>query len=191
MSGGLAPTRGREAQLRTPRLLLRRWREEDLDSLAAINADPAVMAHFPATLTRAQSAALMTRIEDCFDANGFGLWALEQHDDGALIGFTGLLPVEPRMPFAPAVEIGWRLARGRWGRGLAAEAARAACTDAFTRLRLDALVSYTAARNRRSRRLMERLGMRRDPAEDFLHPALATGHRLAPHVLYRLDAPGG
>ena len=191
MSASPAQARGRGAQLRTPRLLLRRWREGDLDSLAAINADPAVMEHFPATLTRAETAVLVARIEDCFQANGFGLWALEQHDDGALVGFTGLLPVEPRMPFAPAVEIGWRLAHARWGRGLAAEAARAVCTDAFTRLRLDALVSYTAARNRRSRRLMERLGMRRDPAEDFLHPALAADHALAPHVLYRLDAPGG
>lgn len=176
-------------QLQTERLLLRRWRAADLDAFAAINADAEAMEHFPATLTRAQSAALIERIGGCFQANGYGLWALEERTGGALVGFTGLEPVPQRMPFAPAVEIGWRLERARWGRGLASEAASAVRDHAFGALGLSALVSYTAARNARSRLLMERLGMRRDPAEDFAHPALPAGHPLAPHVLYRLDAP--
>ncbi len=89
--------------------------------------------------------------------------------------------------FAPAVEVGWRLGRAFWGRGLATEGALAVLSYAFRELRLAELVSYTTAANRRSRRVMERLGMRRDPAEDFLHPRLAGGHPLAPHVLYRID----
>jgi len=184
-----AARRVSEAGLLTERLELRRWREADLDAFAAINADAEVMEHFPATLSRAQSAALIARIEACFEAHGYGLWALELREDGALAGFTGLAPVESAMAFAPSVEIGWRLARERWGRGLAHEAALAVIERAFGELGLEELVAYTAARNARSRRLMGRLGMRRDPAEDFAHPRLAAGDPLAAHVLYRLAAP--
>jgi RimJ/RimL family protein N-acetyltransferase len=179
-------------RLRTDRLLLRRWRAADLGPLAAMNADPCVMACFPATLSAGESAELIERIEACFAEHGYGLWAVEVLAAGDFVGFVGLSPVAPPLPFAPAVEIGWRLARPYWGRGLAHEAAGAAIDFAFERLGLGALVSFTAAGNRRSRRLMERLGMRRDPAEDFIHPALAKTDPLAPHVLYRLDAgPGG
>jgi len=95
--------------------------------------------------------------------------------------------VQPEFPFAPAVEVGWRLARAFWGRGLAFEASSAAVRFGLNDLGLSSLVAYTAAVNRRSRRLAERLGMRRDAAEDFIHPGIAAGQPLAPHVLYRIS----
>jgi ribosomal-protein-alanine N-acetyltransferase len=176
-------------QLRSERLLLRRWREEDLDPFSALNADPAVMEHFPATLNRDQCSILIERMESCFDANGFGLWALELVGERpSFLGCVGLWPVDLEMPFAPAVELGWRLARKHWGHGYASEAASVAVEFAFGELALPELLAYTAARNLRSRRVMERLGMTHDPAEDFSHPKLDPAHPLAPHVLYRLTS---
>jgi RimJ/RimL family protein N-acetyltransferase len=178
-----------QPELRTERLLLRRWRASDLEPFAAMNADAAVMEHFPAPLSAEQSDALVKRIERCFEERGYGLWAVEVLDEGVFAGFVGLEPVvDELLPFAPAVELGWRLAQPFWGRGIASETASAAVEFAFEQLALTDLVSYTAAINVRSRRVMERLGMRRDPAEDFVHPGLPARHQLAPHVLYRLDA---
>lgn len=175
--------------LRTERLIMRRWREQDGEPFAALNADPRVMEHFPAPLTRAQSDQLIELIERGFESDGFGLWALELAGEARLVGFTGLTRVSTQMPFAPAVEIGWRIAAPYWGRGLASEAARAAAENGFQHHGLRELVSFTYAGNARSRAVMERLGMTHDPAEDFEHPALAPRHRLARHVLYRLAAP--
>ena len=175
-----------EPCLRTQRLLLRRWRPQDREPFAAINADPFVMEHFPAPLSRAQSTALIERIEACFEHHGYGLWALELGEREQLIGFAGLAPVDIPVAFAPAVEVGWRLARAFWGHGYATEAAAAAIELGFTRRALPEIVSFTATQNTRSRGVMERLGMRRDPAEDFDHPLVAHDARLRRHVLYRL-----
>jgi RimJ/RimL family protein N-acetyltransferase len=179
---------GAEPELRTERLLLRRWRASDLDPCAAMNADPRVMEHFPALLSRRESAAFIERIEASFEDRGHGLWALELPGEAPFLGCVGLLAVGEELPFAPAVEIGWRLVRAHWGMGLAGEAASAAIAFAFDRLCLSELVAYTAERNERSRRLMDRLGMRHEPAENFVHPGLPLGDPLAPHVLYRLES---
>lgn len=176
-------------ELRTERLLLRRWRSSDLPPFAEINADAEVMEYLPATLSRAESDALVARIGGCFDAHGYGLWAVEIPGVAAFVGFVGLSPVDFPAPFAPAVELGWRLARAFWGRGIATEAALAAAAHGFGACHLDELVSFTVERNTRSRAVMERIGMRRDPAEDFEHPLLPEGHPLRRHVLYRLDRP--
>jgi RimJ/RimL family protein N-acetyltransferase len=176
-------------RLRTTRLLLRPWHAQDLDPLAAMNADPAVMEHFVAPHSRTQSAAMLERLQDGFRRQGYGFWAVELPGTAPLIGFIGLAPVPAQMPFAPAVEAGWRLAREHWGQGLATEGAQAAIDYGFGPLGLHEIVAYTATRNLRSRRLMERLGMRHDPREDFAHPEIVPGHALAPHVLYRLPAP--
>lgn len=174
--------------LRTERLLLRRWRAADAEPFAQLNADPRVMEHFPATLSRTESDALIERMEGCFRANGFGAWAVEFPGSIALAGFVGLWPQNSEeLAFAPAVEIGWRLATEAWGRGIASEAARAALDFGFGELGLDEVVSFTTAGNARSRAVMERLGMRRDPSEDFLHPSLPPDDALAPHVLYRVS----
>ena len=174
--------------LRTERLLLREWRESDRDAWAAMNADPEVMEHFPATLDRAAADAAFDRIGGTLAERGWGLWAVEH--DGAFLGFTGLAPVGFEAHFTPATEIGWRLARSAWGRGFATEAARVALDYAWNDLGLDAVVSLTSVGNTRSRAVMERLGMTRDPADDFENPRVPEGSPQRPHVLYRLARPG-
>ncbi len=176
-------------ELRTARLVLRRWRMADRAPFAALNADREVMAYYPAPLDRAASDAAAERIEAHWAARGFGLWAVEVPGADEFAGYVGLAVPGAGLPFAsaqvPPVEVGWRLARACWGRGYAAEAARAALDDGFGRLGLAEVVSFTAAGNARSRAVMERLGMRRDAAEDFDHPALPEEHALRRHVLYR------
>jgi ribosomal-protein-alanine N-acetyltransferase len=175
--------------LRTERLLLRRWRPGDREPFAAMNADPEVMEHFPARLTRAESDAAVDRIEAGFDARGFGLWAVEVTEPGELegqfIGFTGLSVPRFEAHFTPAVEVGWRLARPGWSHGYASEAARRALAAGFDEHHLPEVVSFTAVPNVRSQAVMRRIGMTHDPADDFDHPSLP-GHRLQRHVLYRI-----
>jgi RimJ/RimL family protein N-acetyltransferase len=175
------------AELHTPRLLMRRWRTEDRAPFAALNADPVVMEHFPSPLTAAESDALVDLIEAGLDERGWGLWAVEVQDSHAFIGFVGLNPATFDAPFTPAVEVGWRLAREQWGQGFATEGARAAVEFAFVDLELDEIVSFTTHGNTRSRRVMERVGMRRDPTDDFDNPNVPEGNPYRPHVLYRLD----
>jgi RimJ/RimL family protein N-acetyltransferase len=175
-------------ELRTSRLLLRRWRPEDLEAFAAMNADPEVMEFFPAPLKRASSDALAGRIEAGFAEYGFGLWAIEVASSGGFTGFVGLSVPSFEAAFMPAVEIGWRLARRAWGQGYATEAATAVLDAAFGPLALGEVVSFTSVANLRSRAVMRRLGMVHDPAEDFDHPSLPPDHRLAQHVLYRTTA---
>ncbi len=170
----------------TTRLRLRFWREEDLSAFAALNADPEVMTWYPKTLDRAESDALAERIQAGLREHGFGLWAVEAPGLAPFLGYVGLIRPRWQAPFTPCVEIGWRLAREHWGCGYATEAARAALAFGFARLGLEEIVSFTVPANRRSRAVMERLGMTRDPLEDFEHPVLPEGHRLRLHVLYRL-----
>lgn len=174
------------ADLETGRVRLRRWRSSDLEAFAAINTDPSVMEFLPRPLSRHESDAMVERIEEHFDAHGFGLWALEIPGLVDLGGFVGLWPATFRAHFTPAVEVGWRLARHCWGHGYATEAAQAVLLDGFGRLGLDEVVSFTAVVNERSVAVMRRLGMSSDPADDFDHPSLPPGHVLSPHVLYRL-----
>ena len=173
--------------LTTARLCMRPWRMEDLSPFAALNADPRVMEFFPKLLDRAESDAMATRIGDHFDRHAFGLWAIQVTDVADFIGYVGLSVPQFEACFTPCVEIGWRLAYEHWGRGYAIEAAKAAARFAFQELRLDELVSFTVPANRRSRSVMERLGMTHSPADDFDHPNLPEGHPLRRHVLYRLS----
>jgi RimJ/RimL family protein N-acetyltransferase len=175
------------AELETPRLLLRRWRDEDHEPFAALNADPIVMEHFPGPLTREESDALVDRIDAGFDERGWGLWAAQVREPAAFIGFVGLNPATFDAPFTPAVEVGWRLAREHWGHGYATEGAQAALAYGFDELALDEIVSFTTPTNTRSRRVMERLGMERDPADDFDNPNFPADSPHRSHVLYRLD----
>jgi RimJ/RimL family protein N-acetyltransferase len=169
--------------LRGPRVVLRAWRDDDLDAFAALNADRRVTEFLPAPLSRDETAAMMQRMQGRLAAQGWGHWALDVR--GRCVGFVGLSEPSFAAAFTPCVEIGWRLAFEAWGQGYASEGARLAVAYGFGPLGLSELVSFTAVNNRRSRRVMERLGMRRDPADDFDHPRLA-GHPLQPHVLYRL-----
>ncbi len=171
------------APLETERLILRRWRQSDREPFAAINADPLVMEHFPACLTRAESDALIDRIEQHFETDGFGLFAADLRGTGELIGYIGLAIPQFEADFTPCVEIGWRLSAAHWNQGLATEGARAVLRYAFETLGLEEVVSFTVPANRPSRRVMEKLGMTYE--RDFNHPKLPEGHPLRRHVLYR------
>ncbi|HEY2859204.1 MAG TPA: GNAT family N-acetyltransferase [Terracidiphilus sp.] len=179
-------------ELCTERLILRSWRHSDREPFARLNADPHVMEYFPATLSRAQSDVLVDRIETDLTQRGYGLSAAELRDTGEFIGFIGLsvptFEAHFTSPAHPAVEIGWRLAAEHWGKGLATEGARAVLDHAFNHLHLSEVVSFTTAANLRSRHVMEKIGMERDPADDFEHPGLPAGHSLRSHVLYRKRA---
>lgn len=174
-------------ELRTQRLLLRGWAHRDREPFATMNGDPAVMEHFPATLDRDGSDAMVDRMEVHWRDRGFGLWVVERLSDGAFLGFTGLSQPSFEAPFLPAIEVGWRLARAAWGHGYATEAAMSALGFGFESLGLEEIVSFTAPENGRSIAVMERIGMTRDFAGDFDHPRLPVGHRLRRHVLYRID----
>jgi RimJ/RimL family protein N-acetyltransferase len=173
-------------ELRTEHLLLRRWRDGDRESFARMNADPVVMEHMISPLTRDVSDAFADRIERHFEDHGFGWWAVEIPSDAPFIGFVGLSIPRFEAHLIPAVEIGWRLDRPYWGRGLATEAARAALADGFERVGLKEIVSFTVPANVRSIRVMEKLGMTHDPRDDFEHPLVPVGDPHRHHVLYRL-----
>jgi ribosomal-protein-alanine N-acetyltransferase len=176
-------------QIETSRLLLRSWRDADLEAFARLNADPQVAEFLPDTLSRAESDAFAERIRAHFDAHGYGLFAVEVKGGAQLVGFVGLSVVPFDAHFTPAVEIGWRLAREHWGAGLATEAAEEVLRFAFGALALNEVVSFTVVDNARSRRVMERIGLMHDPADDFDHPRLPPGHPLERHVLYRKARP--
>jgi RimJ/RimL family protein N-acetyltransferase len=169
-------------------VVLRGWREGDLDAFAALNADPRVMEHFPSTLTRERSDAMVReRLVPGFTERGYGVWAVEVPGVAPFVGFTGLQPPAFEARFTPCVEIGWRLAYPYWGCGYVTEAARLAVAFGFEAVGLEEIVSFTVPANVRSIAVMERLGMTYDGT--FEHPRLPHGHHLRTHVLYRLRRP--
>lgn len=179
----------------TDRLILREWRDDDMQPYAALNGDVEVMEHFPSTLTPQQSNEMVGRIRAHWQ-DGFGLWAVEVADTapaaaeltGKFIGFIGFAAPTWTTAFTPCVEIGWRLAKHAWGHGYAPEGARAALSWGFEHLDLphDEIVSFTTVKNTKSRRVMEKIGMVHDPSRDFDHPMVLhwSGAR---HVLYCID----
>ena len=172
--------------LTTERIVLRPWRDADLEPFVAMGTDPEVMRHFPALLTPDDSAAMVGRIRDHFDREGFGLWAVEVPGIAPFVGFTGLM--RPRWR-PESVEVGWRLARAHWGSGYATEAARASLAFGFETLALAEIVSFVLPENLPSQRVMARLGMVRDWNGDFEHPSVPVGHPMRPHWLFKLPAP--
>ena len=172
--------------LHTPRLTLREWRDEDVDAFVAMFSDPLAMEFLPAQQDRAAIEAIIGRVRAHFAEHGFGWWAAELKGTGAFIGFVGLARVPFEAHFTPAVEIGWRLASAHWHQGYATEGAKAALEAGFTQLGLKEIVSFTVPANQRSRRVMERIGMCHEEADDFDHPRLAADHPLRRHVFYRL-----
>jgi len=170
----------------TERLILREWRDADVAPFIKINADPVVMEFFPQTLSEDRTRRFVDRIRTRWRQFGYSLWAVERKDSAGFIGYVGLWPATFPAHFTPAVEVGWRLAADQWGHGYATEGARAALDYAFGKLDFPEIVSFTSTINVRSWRVMERLGMRRDPSGDFEHPDVPEGHPLRPHVLYRI-----
>lgn len=178
----------RGPELRTNRLVLRRWREADLPFLAAINSDPDVMEHLTGLLTEDETSEFIESLEAHFEEHGFGLWALELTLTKQIIGYAGLSVPTFEAHFTPAVEVGWRLSKDHWGSGYVTEAARSALSFGFETADLEEVVSFAVPANRRSTRVMERLGMTHDPEDDFDHPRLAEDSPLRRHVLYRMSA---
>ncbi len=174
--------------LRTDRLWLRPWCQADREPFAKMCANAAVMEFFPSIMSRAESDASVDRIEAGFVKRGWGLWAVEVLGQSPFIGFVGLNVPSCELPCSPCVEIGWRLMCSAWGQGFATEAARAVLSFGFETLHLPEIVSYTAEANRRSRRVMDRLGMSHDPVENFDHPLVPEDNWLRRHVLYRKRA---
>ena len=158
--------------LRTSRLLLRDWRDEDVPAFAALNADPQVMEFFPRVLDRTESDAMAARIRKGLALSGYGLWAVKVCGITPFIGFVGLSVPQFEAHFTPCVEVGWRLARQYWGNGYATEAARAVLEFGFRQLELAEIVSFTVPANQRSRSVMERIGMTYSPDDDFENPRI-------------------
>ena len=171
-----------DREISTERLLMRRWCDSDRAPFAALNADSEVMRYFPAALDRAESDQLVDRIDQRFDQQGLGLWALEVRESGEFVGFTGLNPLPDGVPGAGDHEVGWRLGRQAWHKGYATEAARAALDVGLNRLGLPVIWSMTAVLNTPSQAVMRRLGMVRYRLFD--HPRIEMGHALRPHVVY-------
>jgi RimJ/RimL family protein N-acetyltransferase len=173
--------------IRTDRLVLRRWRDPDREPFAAMNADPAVMEHMQGLMFRERSDAFIDRIEAHWDARGWGLWAVEVPGVAPLVGYVGLWPAD-YVTGAPMVEVGWRLLREHWGHGYVTEAAREALRFGFEEVGLQEIVSFTVPQNARSWRVMERIGLNRDPSRDFDHPNVdaAAYPALVRHVFYAL-----
>jgi RimJ/RimL family protein N-acetyltransferase len=171
----------------TERLLLRRWRASDREPFAAMNADPAVVEHLQGPMSRGRSDDFVDRIEAHWDEHGWGLWAVEVVGGAPFVGYVGLWPAS--FLAEGMVEVGWRLAAEHWGHGYATEAAREALRFGFTDVGLEEIVSFTVPQNVRSRRVMERIGLVRDPSGDFDHPRVDADAfpQLVRHVLYRLS----
>jgi RimJ/RimL family protein N-acetyltransferase len=177
----------RHDRLRTARLVMRRWRDSDRAPFAAMNADSDVMRYFPATMDQAQTDAFVDLIEERFETQGFGLWALELAETAEFVGYTGLNPMVDGVPGAGGMEVGWRLARPFWGHGYATEAARAAVDVAFDGAGLTEVWSMTAVLNVPSQAVMRRIGMTLHGYFD--HPRIDAESPLRPHVVYRLQRP--
>ena len=176
-------------EIRTDRLLLRRWLPADREPFAAMNADPRVTEHLLGPLSRDESDTLVAWIEDQFEQHGFGLWAVEIRGVAPFAGYIGLAVHRFEARFTPCVEIGWRLAAEHWNHGYATEGARAVLACGFEKLGLKEIVSFTVPANVSSRRVMEKIGMTHNPDDDFDHPRLPAGHPLRRHVLYRVMRP--
>ena len=174
--------------IETDRLIIRPWSDDDIAPFAEMNRDKRVMENMPKCLTPEETEEFYRRIVAEHQTRGYGLYAVAMKDSRQFIGYTGFHRFDFDVPFAPGIEIGWRLAHPYWGQGYATEAAKA-CIEYARRQRLfDTVYSFTAICNHRSERVMQKIGMTR--RDFFNHPALPDGHRLKPHVLYILDLNG-
>lgn len=171
--------------IETERLILRAFIESDREPWAAMNADPEVMRHFPATLSREEADAAIERVNRSIAEHGVGFWALERKADGAFLGFAGLnLIGHAHLPIFGQWEVGWRLRRAAWGQGYASEAGAAALAHGFGVQKLERILAYTAVTNTPSEAVMQRLGMRRAAEMDFEHPLVPDGSPLKRHIVY-------
>lgn len=175
--------------IETERLILRPWKEEDFEPFAQLNADKRVREYFSSTLTRAVSDGFANKFKSDIEKNGWGWWAVSVKNSAPFIGFIGLNILDIPIPShsTSPVEIGWRLAVDYWGKGYATEGALACLRFGFETLKLPEIIAITTEQNFRSISVMKKIGMHRDPKDDFNHPKLPEGHKLRRHVLYRIN----
>ena len=176
-----------EKIIKTDRLIFRQWLEKDLEPFAKLNADPLVREFFSSLLTREESDHQIKQFSEDIVKNGYGFWAVSAPGVSDFIGFIGLSPVNFESHFTPAVEIGWRLAHEFWGKGYATEGAKAVLKYGFEILQLDEIVALTAINNKRSRRVMEKIGMHHNPKDAFDHPRVPLNNKLRRQALYRIQ----
>ena len=177
--------------IETERLILRAWRDADVAPFHAMGNDPAVMRYLGPAMTLADARSTADRHNAFIASHGHCFWAVERKDDGAFLGFCGIKPGPAGTPIHDKMEIGWRLRRDAWGQGYAKEAAAASLTWGWANTGAPEILAMTVRANTRSWGLMERLGMTRDPAADFDHPAEPIGGPLRPHIIYRIARPAG
>ena len=173
--------------LETERLILRTWVDEDLESMFAINQDTKVMEYFPGLQDLQMTKNFIDKVNAHFENHGYSLYAAIRKDTNEFIGFIGLLIADFESHFTPATEIGWRLSSSHWGKGFATEGAKAVLDYAFRVLKIPEIVSFTAAGNAKSIRVMQKIGLQHNEADDFDHPKLDDTSPLKRHVLYRLS----
>jgi RimJ/RimL family protein N-acetyltransferase len=168
--------------LETDRLVLRMFREEDLDAYAAMCADPDVMRYLGdgKALTRGEAWRQMALILGHWQLRGFGLWAVEERATGALLGRIGFFQPEGW----PGFELGWMLRRASWGKGYATEGATRALAHAFTAMGRDHLISLIRPPNRASIGVAERLGQTLEGRTDLF------GHEVLIYGIKRSAWPG-
>jgi len=172
-------------ELKTERLLLRRWKKRDFPVFSTMNADPLVMEYYPDVLTETESDAMAHKFESLLAKRSWGFWAVELIKEKRFIGFVGLHKPTYELPVTPCVEIGWRLGKEYWGNGYATEGAKASLKFAFEELNLNEVYSFTSVLNKKSRSVMARLNMQNTEA-NFEHPIIPKNHRLREHVLYKI-----
>jgi len=168
----------------TARLVLREWRDDDADPLARLHESAEMMRYLGGPMSRAACDEMLTRLRTHWETRGFGAWAVEH--EGRLAGMVGIIVPRWESRFMPCVEILWRLDPALWGRGLVTEAARASLRDGFEEHGFDEVLAFTVPKNERSWRVMERLGMTRNPDDDFDHPLVPDGDPQRRHICYRI-----
>ena len=176
-------------ELKTGRLRLRQWKQEDYPAFAKLNADPEVMKYYPEMLNEKDSNDMAQRFEALLAYRGWGFWVVEKLDEKKFMGFVGLHEPTYDLPVTPCVEIGWRLAREYWGQGYASEAAKASLEVAFKKLDLPEVYSFTSVLNKKSQAVMEKLGMV-NMKQNFDHSMILEDSPLREHVLYKIDKQG-
>lgn len=172
--------------IETERLLLRTWEEKDIEPFYSMNQDPKVIECLAGPMDIEQVKDFVKKMNTQQEERNYSLWAVEIKESGEFIGFIGLNYTDWEADFTPAVEVGWRLDSKYWGNGYAPEGAKACLEYGFNKIGLEEIISLTVPFNSNSRRVMEKIGLKRDLNGDFTHPKLPKDHRLSQHVLYRL-----
>jgi len=171
-------------ELETENLLLRQWREEDLEPYAKLTSSKEVMQYFPKTLTVEQSNMAARKFQKLLEKNSWGFWAVEEKASGQFIGYAGLHAPKTQFPFSPCIEIAWRMEKKYWENGYVLEAGEKIIAAAFEIFGLEELVYFSALKNLKGEEVAKALNMKREST--FHHPFVEREDALSEHYLYRI-----